>query len=108
MSILADPSLVAFLKSRRSGNVDQKNEIKMEQNRPEEFVESLTVPQRGVGMSLSMQESGLEEAVRRDESTKMEITGKRHSVNVLNINVRFFLQCLHQPRLEFCGTLFII
>uniref|UniRef100_A0A8C2TWH4 RNA polymerase II associated protein 1 n=1 Tax=Coturnix japonica TaxID=93934 RepID=A0A8C2TWH4_COTJA len=53
-----DPSLVAFLKSRRSGNVGQKNEIKMEQNKPEEFVESLTVPQRGVGTSLSMQESG--------------------------------------------------
>uniref|UniRef100_A0A8C2TR58 RNA polymerase II associated protein 1 n=1 Tax=Coturnix japonica TaxID=93934 RepID=A0A8C2TR58_COTJA len=69
-----DPSLVAFLKSRRSGNVGQKNEIKMEQNKPEEFVESLTVPQRGVGTSLSMQESGLEESVRRDENTKMEIT----------------------------------
>uniref|UniRef100_A0A8C3LH27 RNA polymerase II associated protein 1 n=1 Tax=Chrysolophus pictus TaxID=9089 RepID=A0A8C3LH27_CHRPC len=69
-----DPSLVAFLKSRRSGNVGQKNEIKMEQNRPEEFVESLTVPQCGVGTSLSMQESGLQESVRRDENMKMEIT----------------------------------
>ncbi|OXB56545.1 hypothetical protein ASZ78_007255 [Callipepla squamata] len=75
-----DPSLVAFLKSRRggnySGNVGQKNEIKMEQNRPEESVESLTVPQRGVGASLSIQESDLEESERRDENMKMEITGK--------------------------------
>ncbi|NXC39568.1 RPAP1 protein, partial [Penelope pileata] len=69
-----DPSLVAFLKSRRGGNVGQKNELKMEQNRTEEFVESLTVPQHGVGASLSVQESGLEESVRREENTKMEIT----------------------------------
>lgn len=79
LSMFADPSLVAFLKSRRSGNVGQKNEIKMEQNRPEEFVESLTVPQCGVGTSLSMQESGLEESGRRDENMKMEITGKTRS-----------------------------
>ncbi|NWZ18272.1 RPAP1 protein, partial [Asarcornis scutulata] len=69
-----DPSLVAFLKSRRGVNVGQKNELKKEQNRPEEFVESLTVPQHGVGASLSVQESGLEESVRKEENMKMEMT----------------------------------
>ncbi|NXK54387.1 RPAP1 protein, partial [Chauna torquata] len=69
-----DPSLVAFLKSRRGVNVGQKNELKMEQNRLEEFVESLTDPQHGVGAPLSVQESGLEESVRKEENTKMEMT----------------------------------
>ncbi|XP_050567278.1 RNA polymerase II-associated protein 1 isoform X5 [Cygnus atratus] len=69
-----DPSLVAFLKSRRGVNVGQKNELKKEQNRPEEFVESPTVPQHGVGASLSIQESGLEESVRKEENMKMEMT----------------------------------
>uniref|UniRef100_A0A8C0HN65 RNA polymerase II associated protein 1 n=1 Tax=Buteo japonicus TaxID=224669 RepID=A0A8C0HN65_9AVES len=59
-----DSSLVAFLKSRRGGNEGQKKELKMEQNRPEEFVESLPVARHGVGSSLSTQESGLEESVR--------------------------------------------
>uniref|UniRef100_A0A8D2PHG6 RNA polymerase II associated protein 1 n=1 Tax=Zosterops lateralis melanops TaxID=1220523 RepID=A0A8D2PHG6_ZOSLA len=36
-----DPSLVAFLKSQRGNNEGQKKELKMELNRPEEFVESL-------------------------------------------------------------------
>uniref|UniRef100_A0A8C3U881 RNA polymerase II associated protein 1 n=1 Tax=Catharus ustulatus TaxID=91951 RepID=A0A8C3U881_CATUS len=36
-----DPSLVAFLKSQRGNNEGQKKELKMEPNRPEEFVESL-------------------------------------------------------------------
>lgn len=79
LSILADPSLVAFLKSRRGVNVGQKNELKKEQNRPEEFVESLTVPQHGVGASLSIQESDLEESVRKEENMKMEMTGKKQS-----------------------------
>ncbi|NWS69898.1 RPAP1 protein, partial [Crotophaga sulcirostris] len=69
-----DSSLVAFLKSRRGGNEDQKKELKMEQNRPEEFVKSLPVAQHGVGSSLSMQELGLEESVRKEENTKEEIT----------------------------------
>ncbi|KAF1654950.1 RNA polymerase II-associated protein 1, partial [Aptenodytes patagonicus] len=68
-----DSSLVAFLKSRRGGNESQKKELKMEQNRPEKFVESLPVAQCGVGSSLSMQESGLEESVRKEENTKVEI-----------------------------------
>lgn len=48
----------------------------MEQNRQEEFVESLPVAQHGVRSSLSMQESGLEESVREEENMKVEITGK--------------------------------
>ncbi|NXE08425.1 RPAP1 protein, partial [Lophotis ruficrista] len=69
-----DSSLVAFLKSRRGGNEGQKKELKMEQNRPEEFVESLPVAEHGVGPSLCMQESSLEESVRKEENMKVEIT----------------------------------
>uniref|UniRef100_A0A8C4UNG6 RNA polymerase II associated protein 1 n=1 Tax=Falco tinnunculus TaxID=100819 RepID=A0A8C4UNG6_FALTI len=69
-----DSSLVAFLKSRRGGNGGQKKELKMEQNKLEEFVESLPVAQHDVRSSLSMQESGLEESVRKEENTKVEIT----------------------------------
>ncbi|XP_065492751.1 RNA polymerase II-associated protein 1 isoform X2 [Caloenas nicobarica] len=69
-----DSSLVAFLKSRRGGNEGQKKEFKMEQNRPEEFVESLPVSLHDVGSSLPMQESGLEESVRKEENMKVEIT----------------------------------
>lgn len=79
LSTLADSSLVAFLKSRRGGNESQKKELKMEQNRPEKFVESLPVAQCGVGSSLSMQESGLEESVRKEENMKAEIIGKKQS-----------------------------
>ncbi|NWR29168.1 RPAP1 protein, partial [Tachuris rubrigastra] len=68
-----DPSLVAFLKSQRGNNEGQKKELKMEQNRPEEFVESLPVAQHGVRSSLSMQELGLEESVRKEENMKVEI-----------------------------------
>ncbi|XP_068873486.1 RNA polymerase II-associated protein 1 isoform X2 [Aphelocoma coerulescens] len=68
-----DPSLVAFLKSQRGNNEDQKKELKMELNRPEEFMESLPVAQHGVRSSLSMQESGLE-PVRKEENMKVEIT----------------------------------
>ncbi|XP_039924071.1 RNA polymerase II-associated protein 1-like isoform X1 [Hirundo rustica] len=67
-----DPSLVAFLKSQRGNNEAQKKELKMELNRPEEFVESLPVAQHGVRSSLSMQESGLEEHVTREENMKVE------------------------------------
>ncbi|KAM6444679.1 RNA polymerase II-associated protein 1 [Rhynochetos jubatus] len=69
-----DSSLVAFLKSRRGGKESQKKELKMEQNRPEESVESLPVAQHGVGLSVSMQELGLEESVRKEEKMKVEIT----------------------------------
>ncbi|NXT28112.1 RPAP1 protein, partial [Syrrhaptes paradoxus] len=69
-----DPSLVAFLKSRRGGNEGQKKELKMEQNRPEVFLESLPVAQCGVESSLSMQEFGMEESVRKEENMKVEIT----------------------------------
>ncbi|NXU18265.1 RPAP1 protein, partial [Pardalotus punctatus] len=69
-----DPSLVAFLKSQRGNNEGQKKELKMEQNRPEEFVESLPVAQHGVRSYLSMQESALEESVRKEENMKVEIT----------------------------------
>ncbi|NXM00645.1 RPAP1 protein, partial [Tyrannus savana] len=69
-----DPSLVAFLKSQRGNNEGQKKELKMEQNRPEEFVESLPVAQHGTRSSLSMQELGLEESLRKEENTKVEIT----------------------------------
>lgn len=68
-----DPSLVAFLKSQRGNNEGQKKELKMELNRPEEFVESLPVAQHGVRSSLSMQESGLEEPVRKEENMKVEV-----------------------------------
>uniref|UniRef100_A0A8C3DJ23 RNA polymerase II associated protein 1 n=1 Tax=Corvus moneduloides TaxID=1196302 RepID=A0A8C3DJ23_CORMO len=68
-----DPSLVAFLKSQRGNNEGQKKELKMELNRPEEFMESLPVAQHGVRSSLSMQESGLE-PVRKEENMKVEIT----------------------------------
>lgn len=80
LSILADPSLVAFLKSQRGNNEGQKKELKMELNRPEELVESLPVAQHGVRSSLSMQESGLEEHVKKEENMKVEITGKKQSV----------------------------
>ncbi|NXE93107.1 RPAP1 protein, partial [Menura novaehollandiae] len=69
-----DPSLVAFLKSQRGNNEGQKKELKMEQNRPEEFVESLPVAQHGVRSSLSMHESGPEESVRKEANMKVEIT----------------------------------
>lgn len=69
-----DSSLVAFLKSRRGGSEGQKKGLKMEQNRLEEFVESLPVAQHGAGSSLSTQESGLEESVRKEENMKAEIT----------------------------------
>ncbi|XP_023783936.1 LOW QUALITY PROTEIN: RNA polymerase II-associated protein 1 [Cyanistes caeruleus] len=68
-----DPSLVAFLKSQRGNNEGQKKELKMELNRPEEFLESLPVAQHGVRSSLSMQESDMEEHVRKEENTKVEI-----------------------------------
>ncbi|NWV68108.1 RPAP1 protein, partial [Malurus elegans] len=69
-----DPSLVAFLKSQRGNNEGQKKEFKMEQSKPEEFVESLPVAQHGVRSSLSTQESALEESVRKEENVKVEIT----------------------------------
>ncbi|NWH59321.1 RPAP1 protein, partial [Geococcyx californianus] len=69
-----DSGLVAFLKSQRGGNEGQKKEQKMEQNRPEEFVESLPVAQFGVGSSLCTQELSLEESIRKEENTKEEIT----------------------------------
>ncbi|NXM30805.1 RPAP1 protein, partial [Oxyruncus cristatus] len=69
-----DPSLVAFLKSQRGNNEGQKKELKMEQNRPEEFVESLPMAQHGIRSSLSLQELGLEESVRKEENMKIEIT----------------------------------
>jgi len=77
--VLADSSLVAFLKSRRGGNEGQKKELKMEQNRLEQFVESLPVAQHGVGSSRAMQESGLEESVRKEENMKVEIAGRKQS-----------------------------
>ncbi|XP_050830960.1 RNA polymerase II-associated protein 1 isoform X2 [Serinus canaria] len=68
-----DPSLVAFLKSQRGNNEGQKKEFKKELNRLEEFVESVPAAQHGVRSSLSMQESGLEEHVRKEENRKVEI-----------------------------------
>uniref|UniRef100_A0A8D0KX28 RNA polymerase II associated protein 1 n=1 Tax=Strix occidentalis caurina TaxID=311401 RepID=A0A8D0KX28_STROC len=49
-----DSSLVAFLKSRRGGNEGQKKELKMEQNRLEEFVESLPVGKERIVFSSSL------------------------------------------------------
>ncbi|NXT67421.1 RPAP1 protein, partial [Chaetops frenatus] len=69
-----DPSLVAFLKSQRGNNEGQKKELKMELNRPEEFVESLPVVQHGAKSPLSMQDSGLEEPIRKEENMKVEVT----------------------------------
>ncbi|XP_009568282.2 RNA polymerase II-associated protein 1 [Cuculus canorus] len=69
-----DSGLVAFLKSRRDGSEGLKKELKMEQSRTEEFVESLPAAQRGVGSSLSMQELCLEESIRKEENRKEEIT----------------------------------
>ncbi|KAM9291758.1 RNA polymerase II-associated protein 1 isoform 2-T2 [Morus bassanus] len=69
-----DSGLVAFLKSRRGGNEGQKKELKMEQTRPEECLESLPVAQHGVRSSVPMQESGLEESVRKEENMKVEMT----------------------------------
>ncbi|NWU75791.1 RPAP1 protein, partial [Onychorhynchus coronatus] len=68
-----DPSLVAFLKSQRGNNEGQKKKLKMGQNRPEECVESLPMTQHGVRSSLSMQELGLEESVRKEEHMRVEI-----------------------------------
>ncbi|XP_008939855.1 PREDICTED: RNA polymerase II-associated protein 1, partial [Merops nubicus] len=69
-----DPSLVAFLKSRRSGNEGQKKELKMEETRPEQFVESLPEAWHGVGSSLATQESDLEQSARKEENRSVEIT----------------------------------
>ncbi|NWT00631.1 RPAP1 protein, partial [Mionectes macconnelli] len=69
-----DPSLVAFLKSQRGNNEGQKKELKIKQNRTEEFVESLPVSQHGIGSSLSVQELGLEESVRKEDNVKVEMT----------------------------------
>ncbi|NXA10836.1 RPAP1 protein, partial [Sapayoa aenigma] len=69
-----DSSLVAFLKSQRGNNESKKKELKVEQNRPEEFVESLPVAQHGVKSSLSTQKLSLEESVRKEENMKVEIT----------------------------------
>ncbi|NXN99944.1 RPAP1 protein, partial [Rhinopomastus cyanomelas] len=88
-----DSSLVTFLKSRRGGSEGQKKELKMEQNRLEEFEESLPVAQRGVGSALSMQESGLEESVRKEESRKVEkdadlpVKPKKEWVNMDNVEL---------------------
>lgn len=79
LSILADPSLVAFLKSQRGNNEGPKKELKMELNRLGEFVESLPVAQHGVRSSLSMQEPSLEEHERKEETMKVEIMGKKQS-----------------------------
>ncbi|NXD80782.1 RPAP1 protein, partial [Halcyon senegalensis] len=69
-----DSSLVAFLKSRRGGTEGQNKELKMEQNRLEQFVESQPVAQHGVGSSLSMQGSSLEESVMKEENRNVEMT----------------------------------
>ncbi|NXS53434.1 RPAP1 protein, partial [Brachypteracias leptosomus] len=69
-----DSGLVAFLKSRGGGKEGQKKELKMDQTRPEEFVESLPVAPHGVGSSLPMQESHLEESVKKEENRNGKIT----------------------------------
>ncbi|XP_025951550.2 RNA polymerase II-associated protein 1 isoform X2 [Dromaius novaehollandiae] len=69
-----DSSLVAFLKSRRDGNEGQKKEFKKEQDRPEESLETVPVPQCGVGASPSIEGSDMEESVMKEENTKVEIT----------------------------------
>ncbi|NXG68404.1 RPAP1 protein, partial [Baryphthengus martii] len=69
-----DSSLVAVLKSRRGGTKGQNKELKMEQNRPEEFVESQPVAQHGIEASLSVRESDLEKSVRKEENRNIEIT----------------------------------
>ncbi|NXY81166.1 RPAP1 protein, partial [Alcedo cyanopectus] len=69
-----DSSLVTFLKARRGGPGGQNKELKMEQNRLEEFVESQPVSQHGVGSSLTLQESALEESGRKEEKRNVEIT----------------------------------
>ncbi|NXG44940.1 RPAP1 protein, partial [Psilopogon haemacephalus] len=83
-----DSGLVAFLKSRRGGNEDQKKELKMEWNRPEEFVESLSVDQHGVGSS------GLEESLKKEENRKVEITDD-------NLPVKPKKEWIHMDNVEF-------
>ncbi|NXN18865.1 RPAP1 protein, partial [Indicator maculatus] len=87
-----DPGLVAFLKSRRGGNEGQKKELKMKQNRPEEFVESLPVAQHDVGSSFRMQES--EECVKKEENRKVEITED-------NLPVKPKKEWIHMDNVEF-------
>uniref|UniRef100_A0A8C3U0R1 RNA polymerase II associated protein 1 n=1 Tax=Catharus ustulatus TaxID=91951 RepID=A0A8C3U0R1_CATUS len=96
-----DPSLVAFLKSQRGNNEGQKKELKMEPNRPEEFVESLPVAQHGVRSSLSMQESGLEEPVRKEENMKVEIMGKKQSAYYDDLPVKPRKEWIHMDNVEF-------
>ncbi|NWI85679.1 RPAP1 protein, partial [Pitta sordida] len=69
-----DSSLVAFLKSQCGNNKSKKKELKIEQNKPEEFVESLLVDQCAVRSSLCVEKLGLEESVRKEENMKVEIT----------------------------------
>uniref|UniRef100_A0A8C5UEU0 RNA polymerase II associated protein 1 n=1 Tax=Malurus cyaneus samueli TaxID=2593467 RepID=A0A8C5UEU0_9PASS len=96
-----DPSLVAFLKSQRGNNEGQKKELKMEQNKPEEFVESLPVAQHGVRSSLSTQESALEESVRKEENVKVEITGKKQSAYYDDLPVKPRKEWIHMDNVEF-------
>ncbi|KAJ7403158.1 RNA polymerase II-associated protein 1 [Pitangus sulphuratus] len=101
-----DPSLVAFLKSQRGNNEGQKKELKMEQNRPEEFVESLPVAQHGIRSSLSMQELGLEESVRKEENMKVEITESKTAISFLphkddDLPVKPRKEWIHMDSVEF-------
>ncbi|NWJ09131.1 RPAP1 protein, partial [Crypturellus undulatus] len=89
-----DSSLVAFLKSRRDGNENQRKKgLKKEQNRPEEPLETVPVAQHNIGASPSLQGSDMEESLMKEENTKVEITD--------NLPVKPKKEWIHMDNVEF-------
>ncbi|NXA36352.1 RPAP1 protein, partial [Eudromia elegans] len=88
-----DSSLVAFLKSRRDGNEDQKKGLKKEQDRLEESLETISMAQHNVEASPSLQGSDMEESIVQEENTKEEITD--------NLPVKPKKEWIHMDHVEF-------
>lgn len=74
LSLLSDPSLVAFLKSRRG--VDEGQERREKPGPPEPGTESQHGAKETV-KDFSVGGSGMEESVRTEKDTRMEITGDK-------------------------------
>ncbi|NXD07862.1 RPAP1 protein, partial [Nothocercus nigrocapillus] len=87
-----DSSLVAFLKSRRDGNEDQKKELK-EQNRLEESLETVPMAQHNVEASTFLQESDMEESLKKEENTIVELTD--------NLPLKPKKEWIHMDNVEF-------
>ncbi|NXA44577.1 RPAP1 protein, partial [Nothocercus julius] len=87
-----DSSLVAFLKSRHDGNEDQKKELK-EQNRLEESLETVPMAEHNVGASTFLQESDMEESLKKEENTVVELAD--------NLPVKPKKEWIHMDNVEF-------